>query len=212
MVKDSTTANPSPKITSNHPSIAIPSIQTFYVHQSFSEAPKSYTGDDNSPFLVHVSKEVLATGTTIRAVKFSQFFIPIKLNKLLMLTLKTSAGKNAVEFSSAQAANLFMSNLVIELCKYKSRYCIDLTNITWICLVKGVPVDWSMQELVDSLEFPSGCHDLIVWSHESQTFEKKSDQRWNSYLGSSSIAGLLTLRGQMLLEKIYYIITTHYYP
>lgn len=47
-VDDSTTANPSPKITINNPSTAIPSIHTVYVHPSFSEAPKSYTHGDPS--------------------------------------------------------------------------------------------------------------------------------------------------------------------
>lgn len=143
-------------------STASPSIQTVYVHPSFSEAPMSYSEDDKGPFIVHVSREILdtAAGTTIRAIKFGQFLHTHKIKSVVKDGVK-NVGRNkiSVEFTSAQAANDFLGNPVLVLCKYKT--AVPTYNITRIGLVKGVPVDWSMQELVQSLELPSGCGQVI---------------------------------------------------
>ncbi|CAH2089174.1 unnamed protein product [Euphydryas editha] len=152
VVDDLTTSNPSSKITIIHPSSAIPSIQTVYVHPSFSEAPKSYTDDDKGPFIDHVSKEV--------AINFGQFLHTHKI-KLNVNDGVKNIGRNkiSVEFSFAEADNSFTFNPILEMNKYKTT--VPTYNITRMGIIKGIPVYWSIQELVKSLELLSGCRKVI---------------------------------------------------
>lgn len=46
-------------------------------------------------------------------------------------------------------------NLLQRKCKFIA--AVLTFNTTQMGLVKGIPVDWSMEELVESLELPSGC-------------------------------------------------------
>ncbi|XP_045445751.1 uncharacterized protein LOC123653814 [Melitaea cinxia] len=178
---------------------SIPSIQTVHVHPSFSEAPMSYAEDDKGPFIVHVSREVSdpASGTTIRAIKFGQFLHTNKIKSVVNDGVK-NVGRNkiSVQFTSAEAANSFLSNPVLDLCKYKTT--VPTYNITRIGLVKGVPVDWSMQELVESLELPSGCGQVMKARRLNRKTISEGTVTW---IPTQSV--VLTFRGQMLPEKIY---------
>ncbi|CAH2085397.1 unnamed protein product [Euphydryas editha] len=120
-VDDPTTPNSSSKITTNHPSNAIPLIQNVYVHPSFSEAPKTYI-DDKGHFIVPVSRDMSDpnAGTTLRTIKFGQFFHKQKIKFTVNYEVKNIGNKISVEFSSAEGANTSTSNLILAMCKYKS--------------------------------------------------------------------------------------------
>ncbi|XP_045533475.1 uncharacterized protein LOC123720761 [Pieris brassicae] len=109
-----------------------------------------------------------------------------------------NVGRNkiTVEFSSAEAANNFLVNPILAMCKFKT--IIPSYNITRMGLVKGVPVDWLMDELVDSLELPPGCGELL----KSRRLNRKSvTEGVTTWVPTQSV--VLTFRGQMLPSKIY---------
>ncbi|CAH2100585.1 unnamed protein product [Euphydryas editha] len=192
-------SDPSSKKTIVHPSTASPSIQSLYTHPSFSEGPKSYSDDDKGPFIVHVSRETSdpASGTTIRALKFGQFLHTHKITSIVKDGVK-NVGRNkiSVEFSAAQAANNFLKNPVLEMCKYKAS--VPTYNITRMGLIKGIPVDWSMEELVESLELPSGCGAVM----KARRLNRKNIQEGSvSWIPTQSV--VLTFRGQILPNRIF---------
>lgn len=124
------TANPSPKINFNNSSTAIPSIQTVYINPLYTGDPKSYSD-------VYI--------------KFGKFLHAHKILKNSLLWRK-NIGRNkiSVKFVSTQAANSFISKLVFET-------AVPTYNI--MGLLKGVLVEWSVKELVESLELPFNCGD-----------------------------------------------------
>ncbi|XP_047518799.1 uncharacterized protein LOC125058703 [Pieris napi] len=109
-----------------------------------------------------------------------------------------NVGRNkiTVEFSFAEAANNFLVNPVLSMCKFKA--IIPTYNITRMGLVRGVPVDWSMDELVISLELPPGCGEVL----KSRRLNRKTiTEGVTTWVPTQSV--VLTFRGQMLPAKVY---------
>ncbi|VVC98687.1 unnamed protein product [Leptidea sinapis] len=129
------------------------SVQTMCTHPSFAEGPKGYSRDDKGRSRTHLQ-------ASIRALKFGLFLHQNKFTHIVKDGVK-SVGRNrvSVEFSNAQAANDFLSNQILTLTKYKA--AIPIFNITRMGLVRGVPIDWSVEDFVESLELPIGCGEVL---------------------------------------------------
>lgn len=192
-------SNSAIKKTIHNPDTATPSIQNVYINPSMSEGPLSYNDDDKGPFIVYVSRETPdpAAGTTIRAIKFGQFLHNNKIPNIINDGVK-NVGRNkiAVQFSSAEAANNFLKNPVLSMCKYVA--VIPTFNITRMGLIKGVPVDWAMDEFIESLELPPGCGKVM----KARRLNRKNiNEGIVTWVPTQSVA--MTFRGQMLPEKVY---------
>lgn len=192
------------KKTVKESSQSVPSIQTVFTHPSFAEGPESYDKDDKGPFIVHVSREISdpSAGTSIRALKFGQFMHKNKFTNIVSDGVK-NVGRNkiSVEFSSAQAANTFIISPILPLTKYQAK--IPTYNITRMGLVRGVPVDWSMEEFVESLELPAGCGAVLKARRLNR---KSSNEGTIEWLPTQSV--VVTFRGQMLPSKIFSFYTS----
>ncbi|CAH2090165.1 unnamed protein product [Euphydryas editha] len=82
------------------------------------------------------------------------------------------------------------------MCKYKAS--VPTYNITRIGLIKGIPVDWSMEELVESLELPSGCGAVM----KARRLNRKNIQEGSvSWIPTQSV--VLTFRGQILPNRVF---------
>ncbi|XP_069360898.1 uncharacterized protein [Maniola hyperantus] len=187
------------KKTITDPTQTNPSVQNFYVHPSFSEGPKSYSIDDKGPFIVQVAREVEdpSSGASLRAITFGQFLHKHKIGSIIHDGVK-NIGRNkvTVEFSTAAAANNFLTNPILSMCKFKAH--IPSYNVTRMGLVKGVPVDWSMGELVDSMELPPGCGEVVKARRLNRKVLTDNTTTW---VPTQSV--VLTFRGQMLPSKVY---------
>ena len=173
--------------------------ENLYVHPSMSDGPKSYTIDDKGPFIVVVSREVEdpASGTAIRAIKFGQFLHQNKVDSILNDGIK-NIGRNkvSVQFSNAQAANKFLNNPFLALAKYKA--IIPTYNVTKMGLAKGVPIDFSMEELVKSLVLPSGCGAVMKARRLNRKVVSEGVVTW---VPTQTV--VITFRGQMLPERVF---------
>ena len=181
------------------PSTATPSIQNVWIHPSMSEAPKSYISTDKGPFIVYVSRESPdpSAGTAIRAIKFGQFLHTNKITDIVNDGVK-NVGRNkiSVQFTSAEAANKFLVNPVLSLCKY---VCVIPTfNITRMGIVKGVPVEWSLEEFVGSLIFPTACGEVIKVRRMNRKNVSEGVVTW---VPTQTV--VITLRGQQLPERVF---------
>lgn len=182
-----------------HPSTANPSIQTIFVDPTFSEGPKCYTNDDKGPFIIHVSREVAdpSAGTSIRAIQFGQFLHKNKISSIINDGVK-NVGRNriSVEFSTFKSANDFLTNPILEMAKYKTN--IPTYNVTRMGLTKGVPVDWSMNEFVESLVLPSGCGKVLKARRLNRKTINEGTVTW-----VPTLTVVLTFQGQVLPERIF---------
>lgn len=181
------------------PSTANPSIQTVFLNPAFNELINSYSDSDIGPFIIHVAREEPdpSAGLTIRAIKFGEFLFKNKFQDIVKEGVK-SIGRNkiSVEFSSATSANKFIHNPLLSLHKYKA--FIPTFNISRMGLVRGIPIDWSMEELSRSLELPNGCGEILKARRLNRKQFVEGSPNW---IPTQSV--VLTFRGQMLPNKIF---------
>jgi len=122
------------------PDQAVASIQFVYGHPSHVIGTiNSYSTDDKGPFIGHVSRSSpdLATGTSIRPIKFGQFLSTHKVENSCKYGVKR-VGRNtiSVEFLFANDANKFSTTPIFSLCKYTASN--RAFNITRMGLVRQV--------------------------------------------------------------------------
>ncbi|CAH2238588.1 jg23693 [Pararge aegeria aegeria] len=182
------------------PASANPSIQLIYIHPSLEVASKKYLDTDSGPFVVYVSREVTdpSAGSSIRAIKFGQFLYKNKIKSIVNDGVK-SVGRNkmSVEFKCGDA-------------EFKGY--IPTFNITRMGLVRGVPVEWHLDEFVESLDLPSGCGEVLKARRLNR---KQITEGIVTWVPTQSV--VVTFRGQVLPNKIYSYHTslpveTYYFP
>lgn len=190
------------------------SIQTIYTHPSMSILGiRSYETTDSGPFIVHVSRVEPdpAAGTTIRPIKFGQFLYQNKIEHICQDGVK-KVGRNkiSIQFKSASGANNFLNNSMLQ--KYKYEATIPTYNVTRMGLVRGVPVDWSMDEFVESLQTPGYCTQIL----KARRLNRKNKSE-GTIVWEPTQTVVLTFRGQELPLRVfsYYSsleVETYQYP
>lgn len=163
-------------------------------------ARKKYSNMDKSPFIVHVSRkeEERNSGTTLHHVKFGLFLLQNNINNILPDGIKR-LGRNrvAVEFKSPEDANAFLSNPVLEHNKYLAY--IPQFNVTRMGLVRGVPSDWTDEEVVTYIKVPYGCGKILKARRlNRRTLTDDGHTEWKP-----SQTVVLTFDGQTLPQKVY---------
>lgn len=185
------------KKTITNPDLASASTQTIFTHPSL-DAIKVYDETDAGPFMVHVSQDDQSNpASSLRAIKFGQFLYKNKISDITRDGIKM-IGRNrvAVEFRNAKAANEFIHNPALEKNKFKA--VIPTFHITRMGFARGVPVDLSMDEFVQSLELPHGCGIVL----KARRFSRKViNDGTVTYIPTQSV--VITFRGQHLPDKIY---------
>ncbi|KAG7306287.1 hypothetical protein JYU34_008887 [Plutella xylostella] len=181
------------------PDLASASIQTIYTHSSLTGTDRTYNQEDAGPFLVHVTREEShpASSISIKPIKFGQFLHQNKINNIVRDGVKR-VGRNrvAVEFRTAEDANLFLQNPALKDNCYKAS--IPTFNITRMGVVKQVPLDMSMDEFVASLELPHNCGIVLKARRMNRKIRSDGISTW---VPTQSV--VLTFRGQILPDKIY---------
>lgn len=129
------------------------SIQHSYTLPEYSGTKLQYSEFDSSPFIVHVSREEQdpSAGLSIRLLKFAKSIYQNKVYGILKDGIK-SAGRNriVVEFEDAISANAFLNHPLLAEQKFKA--VIPTFNITRMGIIREIPVDWSMEEFLSSVE------------------------------------------------------------
>lgn len=187
-----------------NPSQVSSSIQSIYVHPDFSDDKKTYSPDDSAPYIVHVSKKVLdpSAGTVLRPIKFGHF---LHFNKIRNVTRDgvKRIGRNrvSVEFYSADDANSFLRHPALAAANYDA--IIPSYSVTRMGIVRQVPVEWTLEELVSSISVPEGFGQVI----KARRMNRKT------VVGSSTVwvptqTVVLTFLGQRLPERVFCFYTS----
>ena len=188
------------KKTITDPESASPSVQTIYTHPDLTEENRKYTVNDKGPFIVHVSRVELdpSAGLTLRAVKFGQFLYQNNVQDISRDGIK-NVGRNriSIEFKNAQAANSFVK---LPALQHKYKAIIPTFSVTRMGLVRGVPVEWSMDDLVSSLDLPEGCGHVIKARrlNRKQFAPGSTTPQW---IPTQSV--VLTFQGQTLPQRVF---------
>lgn len=155
-----------------------------------------YQPSDSAPYIVHVQREG-SEGTTLHPITFGRF---LKLNNIKGIengSLKR-VGRNRISlaFTTYTDANNFLTHERLEQEKYKA--FIPTFNVTRMGVVKGVPNDWSDDEVLTCISVPVGCGPVLkIRRIKRKVIANNSSQ----FINTGTI--IITFDGQILPTKIY---------
>ena len=190
-----TNADSIPKKTSVEPSA---SIQNSFTNPDFANKLK-YNSNDPAPFLVHISRSEPdpSAGLSIRVLKFAQLLYKHKVKGIASGGIK-SVGRNkvGVVFLSAEDANNFIDSSFITENKFLA--IIPMYHVSRMGIIKQIPVDWSMEELVSALEYPCNCGPVIKARRLNRKTVNNGTTVW---LPTQTV--VITFYGQTLPSKVF---------
>lgn len=184
-----------PKKLITDPDSAAPSVQSVYVSPDFDK--KKYGDQDAPPYIVHIQRQESdpASGTSIKAVKFGQF---LAKNQFVGVKEVKSVGRNriTVEFNSGASANEFASNPLLTTSNYIAN--IPTHAVSRMGTIRSVPVEYSMEELVEAISVP-GVQTTVI---KARRFNRKVIRPGEPPIWAPTQTVVLTFSGQTLPSHI----------
>lgn len=163
-----------------------------------------YQASDAAPYIVHVQKETSVSndGTTLHPVTFGRFLKRNQIKGIVNGSLKR-VGRNRISFgfSNYQEANTFLLNQNLTSEKYKA--FIPTFSITRMGVIRGVPMDWSDEEVLANINVPIGCGPIIKIRRIKR---KMLVNNIKQFINTGTIVA--TFDGQILPTRVYMCYTT----
>lgn len=121
-----------------------------------------YQASDVAPYNVHILKDASSTGENcnIHPVSFGNFLKKNNFKNIIDGSLK-KIGRNriSISFSKFEDANSFVESDILQSKNYKA--FIPMFTVTRMGVVRGVPVDWTDDEIINNTSVPIGCGKII---------------------------------------------------
>lgn len=185
-----TTAPPESTQSSNNPDrLSRPPLQT---------GRTTYEAYDIGPFIVHVQKLALDNNIpSLHPVQFGYFLKKSSFKNIVNGSIKR-IGRNrlSLSFSDYKDANEFIINPCLTKNSFKA--FIPSFNVTRMGLVRGVPSEWSPDEIMDNVSLPMGSGKIIKVRRLNYKVRNSSPPEWKP-----SQTVVLTFDGQALPKHIY---------
>lgn len=162
-----------------------------------------YLKGDLSPFVIHVQKETSNANDAmiLHPVAFGRFLKHHNIKGIVNGTLKR-IGRNRIsmEFASFNDANMFLSNKILTQEKYKA--FIPTFNVTRLGIIRGVPSDWSDEEISANINVPIGFGPIIKLRRLKRKVTAGNDgASANQYVNTGTIVA--TFDGRALPSRVY---------
>lgn len=176
------------------------STQHVYTVPQFQQ-PKDLRFDetDLGPFVVHVTRLVSdpTSGSSMRLLKLAQMLFKNKVSGINSEGIK-SIGRNkaSIEFKTAKDGNDFLDGSFLSINKFEAK--IPVFQVTRMGIIKGIPTEWSMEELVDALNCPPGCGPVLKARRLNRKTYVDNKPIW---VPSQTVS--ITLKGKLIPKKIY---------
>lgn len=160
-----------------------------------------YEKSDPGPYTVHVQYDSESLGATLHPVSFGQFLQSHHREFPNVIDGSVKAlGRNrvTVSFHSFQDANDFLDFQTLTNKKLKS--FIPSFNVTRVGIVKGLPTEWSPEDIINNVKVPVGCGRVI----KSRRLNfKKTNKQDGSFKWLPSETVVLSFDGQVLPPRVY---------
>lgn len=121
-----------------------------------------YNENDVSPYLVHIQKITKGDndGVILHPITFGDFLMKNKIYNIINGSLK-KIGRNriSVAFNNFKDANSFLNNSLLLENNYHA--FIPSFNVIRIGIVRGVPIEWSPEEIIKNISTPIGCGKVV---------------------------------------------------
>lgn len=165
---------------------------------------EKYANFDQGPFIVHVQKVEASpnSGVILHPVTFGLFLQKRKREFPNVVDGSVKRiGRNcaSLSFHTAEDANSFLSSPTIVQNKYRA--FIPTFNVTGMGLVRGVPADWSPEEVLEHLRVPEntgGARPIKI-----RRLNYKNSKQDGSYNWLPSETVVVTFDGQTLPKRVF---------
>lgn len=158
-----------------------------------------YQSSDASPFVVHIQREQKdpKENCSIHPVSFGHFLKKSCFKGIVNGSLK-KIGRNRVtlSFNNFQDANSFVQSQQLKLYRYKA--FVPTSNLIRMGIVRGVPTDWSEEDIVKNMTVPIGCGNIIKARRlkRKQTLNDKTE-----FIPIETV--VITFDGQILPKRVF---------
>ncbi|XP_073946186.1 uncharacterized protein [Choristoneura fumiferana] len=160
---------------------------------------KVYVNTDCSPFVVHVQRmqDAPNDGTSIHPISFGNFLKKKSFKNIINGSVKR-IGRNRVtlSFSHLDDANKFLNDKTLTDNKYKA--FIPSFSVMRMGIVKGVPAEWSLEEILLNVSVPLGTGKVIKARRLNYKTIVDGSAVWKP-----SQTVVLTFDGQVLPKRIF---------
>lgn len=168
--------------------------------QSFTSVARTiYETTDIAPFVIHVQRETKSPddGSTLHPVAFGKFLKRNAFQNIINGSVKR-IGRNRISlaFSNFSDANSFIC--CNSLPTNNLRAFIPSFNVTRMGLVRGVPSEWSPEEVIDNISVPSECGKILKVRRINYKTMVEGSPVWKP---TQSI--VVTFDGQVLPKRIF---------
>lgn len=183
------------------------SYQNIYVSPGYNDDDPqlNYSDSDIGPFLVHICRVEpdLTSGLSLQVLKVAQLLHKNNVQDIVEGSIK-SIGRNkiSVGFKNAQVANNFYK--MEFLSQNKLLASIPRYHVSRMGVIKNIPTDWTLEELVEGLQLPSGLgsqsYGNVIKARRLSRKIRRAGQP-PEWIPSNTV--VLTFHSQSLPERIY---------
>ncbi|XP_059061881.1 uncharacterized protein LOC131854757 [Achroia grisella] len=159
-----------------------------------------YQSHDAAPFIVHIQKILSSPDdkTTLHPIDFGRYLKKSFYKNVVVDGSLKKIGRNrlSISFSQYKDANSFIDSA--DLKKYNYNAFIPAFNLTRMGLIRGVPVNWSDEEIIENISVPLGCGKILkVRRLKRKTFVNGISE----FIETETI--VITFDGQVLPKRVF---------
>lgn len=158
-----------------------------------------YDVTDCAPYIVHVQRPQLSSndGSTLHPITFGRFLKKHNIKNIINGSVKR-IGRNRItlSFLNHNDANSFINHNSLSNDNLKA--FIPTFSITRMGLVRGVPTEWSPEEIIENVNIPTGCGKILKVRRLNYKVNVGGSPTWKP-----SQTVVITFDGKILPNRIY---------
>lgn len=160
----------------------------------------NYTSTDVGPFVVHIQKiqSNINDSTSLHPIAFGKFLQGQTFKHNIVNGSLKRIGRNRITlaFTQFEKANEFLSHP--SLIKNNFKAFVPTFQVTRMGVVRGIPTEWSDDEVLENITVPVGCGKIIKMRRFNYKTKVDGAPVWKP-----SQTVLLTFDGQVLPKRIF---------
>lgn len=156
-----------------------------------------FNSTDISPFTIHVQIKKTDVNSSLHPVSFGKFLMKNNIRNIINGSVKRiGRTRISMAFSNMNDANAFITDARLEA-ENLTAY-IPSFSITRMGLIRGIPAQWSEEEILTNISVPIGCGKVVKARRLNRRVTENDLVRW---LPSETV--VLTFDGQQLPKRVF---------
>ncbi|XP_063395086.1 uncharacterized protein LOC134680034 [Cydia fagiglandana] len=178
-------------ITNTDTNKVVSDIQTTKVGRNL------FSTSDVAPFTVHVQLKQTDPNSSLHPVSFGRFLVKNGFKNIINGSVKRiGRTRISMAFANHIDANLFVTNPQLD--KENLTAYIPSFTVTRMGLVRGIPSQWTEEEIVSNISVPIGCGKVLKVRRLNHRVTVNGTVSWQP-----SETVVLTFDGQVLPKRVF---------